>query len=148
MTQTRRTKKKDWKRLRNHKLLEVFTHTHTLPHMKIHSDTHTHTNIHMHTAPHLLCIFICRCPHYMVPQVVSAFPIGQPLHELPYCPNRFCTIPLHSSTSIVESTSRYMGMNPPLSFLRNKLIQSFFCHWLQMEGGFKARDYHIFCFAS
>lgn len=70
-----------------------------------------------------------RCPWSSSPR-----PTGQPLHVLPYCPNWFCTIPLHCSTSIVECTSRYVGMNPLLS-VRNKppLTCRSLCHWLYME---------------
>lgn len=78
MTDTRRKKENDRKRLRDHELLEVFTHTDT------HIKTHAHTNT--HTTPPLLCIFIYGCPHYMVPQSQSPRPNGQPLHVLPYCP--------------------------------------------------------------
>lgn len=76
---------------------------------------HTHTHMHTHTAPPLLCIFNHWCPFYKVPKSPSLTPHGQPLHVLPYCPNWFCTIPLHCYIRIVECTSRYVGVNPPLS---------------------------------
>lgn len=82
MTDTREEDNNDSKRLRGHKLLEVFTHTdYTLTH-ETHEDTYKHTQ-------HLVyCVYLSMdAPHYMVPQVLSPCPADQLLHELPYHPN-------------------------------------------------------------
>lgn len=60
MTDIRR-KENDWKKLRDHELMEVFTHTDTHMHIKKHMWTHTHK------APPLLSILIYGCPYYTVP---------------------------------------------------------------------------------
>lgn len=37
----------------------------------VHTYRHTHPQKHKHRAPPPLCIFICGCPHYMVPDPQS-----------------------------------------------------------------------------
>lgn len=100
MTDTGRKDENDRKRLRDQELPEVFTHTNT--------PTPIHTT-YKHGTSFIVYIYLWMPPLYGTPSL-SPSPTDQPLHVLPYCPNWFCTIPLHCSTSIFEHWSRYLGV--------------------------------------